>query len=201
MPNQFGQLQDRGTTKALQVRFSLSPDYTLSLTPEVGAVIPLDMPELLFHQGWRRYQSAGTITAGVGNAARIQLRNPVGSNIITIVEAFVFFASVALEFVEAQMSPPVVADLTTIFGSSPRDYRQPNGKPGLCVVSGQQGAALSINTMIAGAPASTLGSMPGMPLELFPGDGVQFSSETLNQAVDFGILYRERVLQEQENTP
>lgn len=201
MPNQFLSVTDRNLAFALSKRWQVTEDLGISMGPELMPVVSLPVEEMWYHLGWNRYASAGTITALAANFARVRIRMPTAANIICVVESIFFFAAVPLEFTIAEVASGAV-DLTSVIGGMPRDTRQVQGKPGTCVVSAQPGGQLPISGVAFGYPANNPQPAPALPLFLIPGQATvayDFGIQTANQAVDFCITYRERMLNEAES--
>src|SRR6267142_6604417 len=203
----YGQLQDRGTVRALQTRFGVSPDFNVSLTPELGAVIPLDMPELLFHQGWRRWMAGLTVPAVAAKAARAQFRvfegsptNPV-TQLVIIERVLVTLDATSNIFTAFGYGP--AADLATVTGFGEfRDGRmRPLGAQNTVILSfGTSAVILAPEAAAAGRLANTEYEVPGGPWVFFPANQFLIGVSALNSAMQVTWIWRERPLQEQENT-
>lgn len=203
MPSQLGAILDRGLTDALQRRWLVRDDMSLSLTPELTCVVPVNTDEMLYHMGWRRYMASATIGALAANSAVVQLRIPRGSNIICVIEGIGFFGPATEIVVSGIVS---VSDLT-LLGAQVRDTLQTATKPGTAIPS--QTVAAAPGTGGGGILSTASGAVnpPIFPLVIRPSlnagvalDGYQFASTTVNQAFDICLTWRERMLNDQENS-
>lgn len=209
MSSSYGQLQDRGFVRGLQTRFSLAPDFSLSLTPEVTGVIPFDAPEVLFHQGWRRWQGVTTQAAVAAQVGRSQLRvkdaNPAVNyaGVICIVERVLVSSNANFQVVGDFGYGPAAADLGTTVNFEFRDGRTtPIAQLTDVILSQDTNAAaptaLAVNLF---GLANTQIEIPGAPWVLLPGNTMLITNNVVNQPWVTTWVFRFRSLQEQENTP
>lgn len=201
---QYGQLADRGTVKALQTRFSLSPDFTLNLSPEIAAVIPLEMPELLFQQGWRRF-SRGFQVAGVAaqnSQARIGLQST--TNVILVLERVIITNNNAGNGNWTYNTGTAIGStsLGTLVANTPaaRDSRQAFALPMAETSLTNTAAPFTVSGTLLSTNGSVPIELPGAPWILTPGATLTVQAQTVNQAMDITFVWRERFLQDQENT-
>lgn len=195
---------DRGVNTALTRRLGLGADATVALMPELAAVLPIgSQPEMDYHLGWRKYMSSGSIAAGgAATFASVAIVLPRGSNVLCVVE-WVWLGPTAAEiFVSGSIN--AANPLTTVVGAQVRDTLQPATKPGVAGVSTQ--AIASIGSGGGGLYNNTFEPEALFPLIMRPSlqagttlDGYLFQASVANQAFDFCVLYRERMLNEQEN--
>lgn len=209
LPNQLGQLQDRGTVRAFITRFGLNPDYSLNLMPELAPVVPLEMPELLYHQGWRRWQGVTTQAAVAAQVGRSQLRvkdaNPAANyaGVICVVEKVLCSSNANFQVVADFGYGPNAVDLGTVVNWEFRDGRQtPTAALTDLILSQDTNAAaptaLAVNVFAA---ANTSVEVPGGPWVLLPGNQMLITNNVVNQPWVTTWIVRFRQLQEQENTP
>jgi hypothetical protein len=210
VPNQFGEITDRGLSQALQRRFGVDPNLSLSLMPELGATIDLgDAPELRFHAGWRRWQASATIAALAANAAIVRIQGPQSlatgfqPNLMIVVEKIQVSSSVATQ-VLGKMTAFGSADLTTVIATMiPRDFRQ-NPTPS-AIARSQATVSTDRLALITGTgidfliPANDSREVPGAPWVINPGWGLDVGCGTVNQPFSFTIVFRERFMNDQEN--
>lgn len=204
MPNQYGALADRGTTRALQTRFGLSPDYTLNLSPEVQAVVVMDMPEILWHQGWRRY-SRGFQCAGVAaqnSQVRIGLQAP-SSTLMVLERVIVGCAAATTQFTYNTGTAVGSTSLGTLVTNTAafRDGRFPFGVPEAQTSLTTTAGPFTVSGTLFDVLANTMIDLPGGPWILVPGSTLTVQDQTVNQSMEVTFVWRERILQEQENTP
>lgn len=204
MPIQLNSIVDRGINTALTRRLGLLADATVSLMPELAPTLALQsMPEMDFHMGWRKYMVSGSVPALAGNQGTVRIRMPRSATVLCIIEAFWMGNTPADEITIAGIINTV--DLATLLGAQVRDTIQPATKPGVCAVSSEArpnngfgGGCIMRADAVPVAPVFPLILRPS----LIPGsqlDGFEFQRLTVNAAMDFTLLYRERVLNDQEN--
>lgn len=202
MPIGLGQLQDRGTSKALQTRFSLSPDYTLNLSPELAAVVPFDMPELLQPQGWRRFQKGGQIAAVAAQNGQVRIGNPSTTQQLVVCEDIRVSAGATTNFTGLMGTAIGSTNLGALFGTPQfRDSRLPFAGSSIEISGTQTAAPFAASMFLLDALASTVLIVPGAPWILVPGGTLTIQCQLVNTAFNFCIVWRERIIQEQENTP
>jgi len=206
-PIGLNEVVDRGINVAVSRRLGIG-DTGLSLLPELGINMVLPSDELLFHMGWRRYQRGVAQGAVAAQAPTVKLRNPLNSNILALVEAIVVTnnggaAAVKIEF-GYQLSPatdfanfPDLAMIRDSRQSAPANFVFSN-----CVVSHETNATPFVTGGMAfRIPANVPFSLPGAPWIVMPGFAVIVGQDVLNQALDVQIIWRERILNDQENVP
>ena len=207
MPNQFGEITDRGLSASLQKRFGVDPNLSLSLMPELAATVVVDqMEELLFHMGWRRYMYGNTVAALAANAGRFRLRNPDASNILIKVEQILFGSSGA--FCEATLNETIgagIADLAGFVSGLNRDTRAGLGGGTLLGSAGRLSflatAALAVAGVDVVTPVNQMQSIPGLPIFLVPGTAMDCGSFQVNQNFIFTVIWRERQINDPEIAP
>jgi hypothetical protein len=204
MPNQFGDIPDRGISTALQRRLGVDPSLTLSLMPELAAMMALPSDELLYHMGWRRYSLRLSLAAVAANAGIIRMRMPPGTNLIAIVERVLTWSGAAIEVGSSMTSG--AGNLTTVVaGGLPRDTRQNDGTNlaiGSTLVCSTDSIGLQVGTSSdMPALANVAVDLPQLPTILTPGFALNCFTQQLNQAVNWTVVWRERILNDQENAP
>lgn len=207
MPMSYGQLQDRNVTRALQQRFGLDPNFTLSLMPELTADINLDQsqPDLLYPIGWKRYAAGSQVGAIAAQNGRVSLRLPgTSTNHVVVVEKVVVSTATTATF-NASVQKGAAA-LSNSRGVGVRDVRQPNvaGIPSQALVSDQTDAAggptvATEQVIVLANTAVELVSLAGVVLfGTVANTAVEIFCQTVNQAYSYTFVWRERLLGDQE---
>lgn len=204
MPIGLNEVVDRGVNVALSRRLGLQ-DTSVTLMPELAPVMQLPAEELMYHMGWRRYMVNGSVGAVVGQSGIVQFRMPKNSNLMALIESFTVGGPTQPLANQIAVSGFVGnTDLATVItGGQPRDTRQPF-KPGTCILSETTQVGFT-----AGAFFYTTAQLSGalFPLIILSApdssriDGYTFQLATQNLAFDWTIVYRERILNDQENVP
>lgn len=197
-------LTDRGTSDAYSRRFGLPASATLSLAPELFPVASIgDYPELLYHQGWRRWQAGTQQGAVAAQFSSISIRVPDAAQVLTIVEGiFLSSGGAATDFNADFGYGPGNVDLATVLLAEFRDGRQrPSGNSQTIISRGTLVASPASLAFQLSSPANTPFTVPGAPWVLVPGNAMSLTCLTANAAMDFCVVYRERKLQDQENVP
>jgi hypothetical protein len=179
------------------------------LASEITATFEIEQPpvEDRYLLQWNLFAWAQSVAANAGFASQIRLRNPVGSNVIAVIERASVTSNVAgnFNFNKAQLSTDFAAGATT--GPIIRDLRTGTGQAvatntGSSMKSSQENAAPVVGTVIDSVyiPASSAYQFivtPNQELTLAPGDSYSLSGPT--NAVFLGSLWwRERFLEESE---
>lgn len=203
MPIGLNEIVDRGLNTALTRRLGLGPDATVSLMPELAAVLPIgSQPEMDFHMGWRKYIASFAIGAGgAATFGTLQFRMPRGANVLALIESVWFDGGGSIR------GSGIIGttDLATVLGAQGRDTIQPATKPGVCVLSVGTPADAGFGGGLVYSSASNF-MPPAFPLVVRPSliagtalDGYTFQVATANTAVAVCVAYRERMLNDQEN--
>ncbi len=160
-------------------------------------------------EGWNRFGLHAAFGASVGNNSGLQLRNPVGSNLVVIIESLRFFTVGApTDFLVVSFTRygATIIDLTNIGAAIGLDSRM--GFLGSTVT----GSALSISTFqpvgsFAVTPATYAGIQnqdietivyDDQQLLIVPGDTYRFTTTAANNAIRIGMKWRERFLEDSE---
>lgn len=198
-PMSYGQLGDRGLVKAFQTRFSIAPDFSLSLMPEITGTLNLEAPELRYPAGYRGYIRGGTQGAIAAQFGRLQIRAAVADIVVTVL---------SLELVSgAAFSYGVTVggfpDLATAQRGVRLDWRQPVLGNSTAIVSTDTNAA-GVATTEYGAgnvAANTPAQIIKRPILLWSvNDALILSIAPVNQAFSYTVVWEERLIQEQEDT-
>ncbi len=180
-----------------------------SLVPEIGGVWNLfHGAENRYLEGWDRFAVTHAFLASAANLNEMRIRNPVGSNLIAVIEKIIFSNSSGGNDQYNVSAATVGADLATIISTAtigPWDNRGRSG-PGM-ILSFTQAAA---NNNLGGtqkwagnAPTSQAIEVIGTDIAeipLAPGSAIEIENATLNVPSAFSIWWRERFLEDSERT-
>lgn len=200
---QYGQINDR-VGDALRRRYNVTPDFQLSLTPEISGVIPMEMPEILYHQGWRRWQSGARLAAVAAQAGRVQFRVIDTSTAIVVLERVLITCEAATQFVGDWGYGPGAVDLATLTTTpEPRDFRQrPSAGSGTVIISTTTSAAIVTPTAFSATrQANAELDVPGGPWVVSAGFQLLMGVTALNTNLDYTFVWRERPANESETAP
>ncbi len=149
----------------------------------------------------------GTFSSQVAVALQnsfFQLRNPVKSGVLAVIEGIVVIPGLAGDRCDVQYGQPGAADGVTILGTRARDGRN-KGSSALIASQGTV-AGRQIGTTIFSLAATLAGSSVTFPnnenqeMVLTPGDAVSIIELTVNTALSVGWLWRERPIEDSELT-
>lgn len=201
--SQFGTIFDRGISEAVGRRLGLG-DTSLSLMPELAVTLALEsMPEMMWHLGWRRLMASGTAAAVAASFATVQIRMPKNTNSLCVIEACYMRGPASAEIVVNGVN--TATELANPASLQTRDTLGLSHVGGNCFVS--HTAAVTNGTQ-GGGIYNSQADVPAafFPLILRPEKGValeinawQFQFTTVNVAVDYCLVYRERIVNDQEN--
>lgn len=152
-------------------------------------------------EGWNRFAVVANQAAVAAQNSRCRIRNPVGSNMIAVIEQLSLFTS-------GPDNPlvtwgPTTTDLTTLVTLS-STRMDPRGSP-------QPTSIVSINAQAAGGQAfmqqvsnSTFSSnyiqTVSQEIPVLPGQVVDVQATNVNVGLDVTFMWRERALEQSELT-
>lgn len=171
---------------------TVSPELQLQMTFGNGN-------ENRYLEGWNRFMTITSTAAVAAQFAAMRLRNPTGSNMIAVLERIVVWGALAdqpILFIQGGLS-----DLGTLLGLTAMRM-DPRGNPNPVLI-GSKGNAASAGaganfevSYVANSMADLITSNGEVPI--LPGDSASVFSNTLNQALNFSWMWRERFLEESE---
>ncbi len=187
-----------------QKLFGMKGDAVIpQLSSDVQTVLQLfNGSENRYLEGWNKFACRVAIAANVGFSPQLRIRNPVGSNVIAVIEK-AYFSVQALTVMSAQMSK---ATSSVQLASSPvvvaLDAR---GNPGSSLLLSFSNADAVIGSVIFSATSSGQNDVEeiltkNQELPLLPGDVYVMSLSVTNTIGDFSVSWRERFLEESERT-
>lgn len=158
-------------------------------------------------ESWDRFGSVGVVpAAGAGNGGGLRLRNPVGSNVVAVVESLLCSPqAAALTDLFAVFLGPSTTDLPTIVGPSAGFFDPRGRKAATCIFSVTAAAsppALPSEIIQSGFLTSSAGfqfiNNEDQEFPILPGMAMQIQNNTLNQSFVVSIITRERFLEPAE---
>jgi len=196
---------DRGINVAVSRRLGLLPDATLSLLPELGINMVLPSDELLYHMGWIRWTRGVNVAAVAAQFGVSRMRNPANSNIMSLIEGVLLTAAGTSKF-DLDLITGANSDFATVdLSAIPRDARarDPNStRAANCIISHEtNGVGVTAAGMQFTILANTPTFIPVTPLILRPFSAYVIGNNTVNTAYDLTWIWRERILNDQENVP
>lgn len=197
---------------ALSRRLGMSSGPATTLMPEIGASIDLgEMPELLYHEGWRRWQHAEYVaSAGATTYQNFQIRAPDTSTSIYLIER------IECAHTPANPSRPVRLDLgygpgavalaNASVNAEFRDSRQaPSGNTSLEFSNGGTNVLLPGTAWLSFYGSQPPLVVPGAPWVLMAGAQMLFQVENQigppAEEYAFTVVWRERALVSGESMP
>lgn len=161
-------------------------------------------------EGWNRFATAPNAAAAAANTGGIRVRNPVGSNVVIVLERIEVSENandnIAFRWGQATSDLATVLVLT----GTRLDGRTATTIGPTAIVSTQNTAptvpTLTNQFTIAG-PALLANTAyqyiwnENQEIAILPGDAFQIEAGTVNQLIKSSLLWRERLLEESERTP
>jgi hypothetical protein len=172
-------------------------------TPELMMVLPIfSGVEDRYLQGWGRY-ALETVTAAVAAVqSGSQVRNPVGSNLVVVIEKLTLQTVTAGGFVISQAASTV--DLPSSGTGFRQDSRNNPNSSALFSQSTAAGTTSLANVILRMNSAANLAFdviiTQGQELLIMPGDTVRWVNNTPNEALLASLIWRERSLESSELT-
>lgn len=194
----LGAVNDRGTVDSIIRRFQLDPGYNLfNISPEIEVGVSLgEFPELLYHMGWRRYAVTFNQPAVAAQVSMGQLRAAV-QGVMVVVEKVIVSYTAATEMVMALGGAP---DFATTYAAKALDFRNPAGATAI-VSSTTNAVELTASLDRQAILASTPSSFNVMPVILTTvNNALAWDIRVVNTALDCTVVWRERRMNDQENT-
>lgn len=194
-------------SRALQKLFGIKGAAPVpTLAPEIQPVhIVFHGIEDRFHEGWNRFGVGLFLGATVGQTAGIQIRNPLASNTIIVIDRIILQSDAAQELDLSKGSGQ--ADLPTIAAVTSLDFRQNVGAnigPTSSVVSSSLASPGSLNLIERFATSATSSSQiigtNNQELPLAPNEAFRIVSTVANTGMRLGFWWRERFLEEMERS-
>jgi hypothetical protein len=205
----LNEILEGGLNAAISRRLALQSPASLSLAPELFFSIDAgEMPELLYHEGWRRWGRGFTIPALAANFNEFVIRVVVPNALVVIERIVVTPLAAAAQFrydcfYGGVGFTPLANNLLIM------EFRDGRQRPGV-------GASIEINWDQTAAAASGFGAhittpantpveIPGAPWVLFGddkgptfGDVMTVGCQVANIATELNVVWRERSIRSGE---
>jgi hypothetical protein len=181
---------------------AVAPQLASELQP---AVTIFNGGENRYLEGWDRFAVAPTQNAVAAQRSTFQIRNPVGSNVIAVIERLIALPTTADQI--ALNFDRTVVDQTDLATSNPSFGLDNRGRTSsTCIVSNQAAAGAPRGN----GPLEKLGFLANQhqdfiltdiqELVLTPGSFYEVAMDTANLQMRVSFLWRERLLEESERT-
>jgi hypothetical protein len=185
---------------ALKKLFGMKgPAPSPQVSGEIAATlaVPLGV-EFRFLEEWTRFAATEVVAGVAAQAAAARIRNPIGSNVIAVVEKACFSAA-AVDNPKLQLSA-TAADLGTADVGNRLDSR---GRPQTSLIVSKSGTGVALTNTIEQATIAANVTYDFILFEdheitLLPGDALQLISNVLNQQIITTMVWRERFLEDSE---
>ncbi len=171
-------------------------------SPQLGSeIMPMiQIPagvEDRYLQSWERFMISLVQPAVAAQVSGVRLRNPVGSNVIAVVEGI--WVSVGSAFL---LEIGTTTDLGTLVLPVSLDTRQ---RQRSTLITSMAAPAAGIDSIFGtifpdGSISMQLISNEGQQLPLLPGTGYQIRALTVNLQLAVVLMWRERYLEDSERT-
>jgi hypothetical protein len=153
-------------------------------------------------EGWERFWNFSLVGPSVGNNNGVQLRNPIGSNTIVVLEKISFFQSAA-DFLNVTVTH-AGGPQTDLTNNSASDRIDTRGRvtSTLVVSTFSPAALLAIGVQRYSNNAANLEVQEiltdNQEVSMLPGDLMRFTSIGLNLTTVMNFIWRERALEDSE---
>jgi hypothetical protein len=198
----FNEILSGRFNRALQKVFSMKGPAP---APQLGGEI---MPTFAMQSGCENYvlQSVEKfglrflVGASAGNNGNIQLRNPLGSNVVAVIEKLSFENTAAEEILFFIQKTSV--DLTSVLPLAFQRFDARGRNNPTLIASQAAGGIPAVTFYWSGAhPANSMVDMVVTDIQefpLLPGDAFQCTSTIVNQSFVGSVWWRERALESSE---
>ena|SRR5260221_6638307 len=193
--------------RALQKTFGMkggppSAQLATEIQPNVNMFWGVEQRYL---EGWGRFGVSTTqVAGGAGNRSAFRFRNPAASGFVAVIEKLLVSVALADQPFVTVSTTAATADLTNtvITANSALDNRG-SQSPGLSITA--SGAAIIVGIAIAQVSLPAVANYDFLAFEeqeltILPGSSYTLYSNVLNQALNFSMFWRERVLEDSEKT-
>lgn len=184
------------------------PASMYQLSPELQAVLAFRSGvENRYLESWYRFWNIVGIGPSVGNNNGLQLRNPLTSNVIAVIEQFRYEAAAGDTItLSLTRNGATTTDLTNLLAVNPQDFRQVQGATGSgsALILSSFSPVVSFSTTpqayTAAAAATDYDTIftENQEWVINPGDTVRIINATANVLIRFNLKWRERFLEDSE---
>jgi hypothetical protein len=203
----YNEIQSGRFARAVQKLFGVKGEVPVaSLAGEVVVAHSfLSGAENRYLEGWQRFGcEAGTGTPAAGNRSAIRIRNPVGSNVLAVIERFQIWEPTAADTPQLFFNGIATVMPTETGVASPQQLDLRAGQTGSNMI-----VSLSVNFGLIGSNPIWQASIPlnGTAdiiitdiheLPLAPGSEYTIVSTTLVTQIAVNLLWRERFVEDSE---
>ena len=194
--------------RALQKFLSMKgPPPAPQLASDIGATFNFPIGnEFRYLESWFRYGSRHIIAADAAAAGGFRMRNPVGSNVIAVLEKITVNAGTVGGYAFDHGLAVGVPDLTTIVAAiqerfDPRGQQQPTLVRSLQTTPTVLGAGTTKwEASVAVTTVNDLIQTDIQEVTILPGDFMTLRATAVNQGWIASVWWRERALEESERT-
>lgn len=152
-------------------------------------------------EGWNRFAVVTTVAAVAANFSRVRIRNPVGSNVVVVLEQLA--ANVSTQDTVLVTWGPTVTDLTTLTTlTSTRMDPRGNATP-TAIVSGNAQAAggqAFLQRVVPTTATVDFVQNSDQEIPILPGQVVDIQDLAANITLAVTLMWRERALEASELT-
>lgn len=157
-------------------------------------------------QGWERFAVNLSVTGGAAQTGAIQLRNPLGSNVLAVVEKVMITALTVADTPTLQRSGPNTADLTTVVGLTNNRVPDSRGRSTPTLIASTSTNATGTGLSMARASLAINANYDyivgeDQELPLLPDNAISIISNTAAAQLMTSWWWRERGLETSELTP
>jgi len=199
----YNEIQIGRINRYLQKYFGIkggppSPQIAADVQPSV--TVDLFDPSVYYLLSWETFAVSIQVAANPATNSALRLRNPIGSNVIAVIESINMFGALAgnpqiqFDTTNTDLGTPVSLTGTRL------DLRcRPS--PTLIGSSAVNAASTGFTPMSSNFPANGNFFFPpddAQMLMMLPGSAWQFREGTVNQVLNCSIIWRERFLEEGE---
>jgi hypothetical protein len=176
----------------------------LDVDPSTRLILPIfSGVEDRYLQGWGRYAIATTTNAVAAVNSGAQLRNPLGSGMLLVIEKMILQAGSATSVTSISQAVNAV-DLPSAGTGFRIDQRNNPNSTAIFSQSTAAGTGNLANLMaVVSAPANGYADYiltVDQELTLLPGDTIRFVNNTVNELLRSSLVWRERALETSELT-
>lgn len=172
----------------------------MDVDPSVRAILPFfNGVEDRYLQGWNRFGVAANVAAVAANFSRVRIRNPVGSNVITVLESLYLFLNNTADTPFVTWGA-TITDLTNLV-SLTFTRMDPRGQPQPTSIVSQVAQAAGGQALLqTGTTPHEFIAHPDQEIPVLPGQVVDVQSNTANVQLGVSLIWRERAMETSELT-
>lgn len=185
---------------------------TPQLSSEIIPMLPMFWGvENRFLEQWNRFGFITSVAAQAGNTIAVQLRNPVTSGVVVVLER-ALVVNINAAITEFRLGSPGARVIDYVTLLTPANYGRFDGRLGQTVPQVSSGQIVSISTAGAQIFANPIVDVllvassgnfdpiiyENQELTVLPGDAIQWYSAAVNVGMAVSMWWRERPLEDSE---